>query len=108
MSTLLEALAKAGLVTPDKAKEESDYKVFRSTVKDLMDGPFKRRTLSKYKPRDIRDALADQRRNPSVSGSMPSENRLRDAAGSDSGKLYRVSGPATQFGMPGRSTKVSR
>ena len=46
--------------------------------------------------------------NPSVSGSVPADVRMRDAAGSDSHRKYKLSGPATQFGMPGRSTKVAK
>lgn len=47
-------------------------------------------------------------RNPKVSGSVPSDARLVAAAGSDERHKNRLSGPATVFGEPGRSTKVKR
>ena len=54
---------------------------------------------SRFKPQDILSVLSDARRNPSVSGSVPSDVRLREAAGSDSGKKYKLSGMATPVGM---------
>jgi hypothetical protein len=108
MTTMLEAMAKANLVKPDDAKAASDNAHFRSTIADMMDGPFKRRKPSAFTSKGIQSVLASHRRNPSVSGSVPADARARDAAGSDSNRIRAMSGPSTPFGMPGRSTKVKR
>lgn len=49
--------------------------------------------------RGFASVYAAHTRNPATSGSVTSEARLRDAAGSDSGKKYRLSGPGTPVGM---------
>lgn len=52
--------------------------------------------------RGFSEVYNSAKRNPSVSGTQPSLNRMMDAAGSDSGKKYRVSAPAVQFGWEPR------
>jgi hypothetical protein len=49
--------------------------------------------------RGLREVYQSNMRNPSVSGSVTSEARLRDAVGSDALKNRKLSGPATPFGM---------
>jgi hypothetical protein len=56
----------------------------------------------------FREVYRGALRNPSTSGTVTGEARLRDAAGSDSHKKYKLSGPSTPFGEVGRSTKVKR
>ena len=57
------------------------------------------RFVSKFKSSEIAQVYNSNKRNPSVSGSVPSDIRNIEAAGSDSVKKFRLSGPGTPFGM---------
>src|SRR5258706_15751792 len=47
---------------------------------------------------DLGKVMRSHMRNPSTTGTMPSRVRTVDAAGSDTGRAYKLSGPAVKFG----------
>lgn len=52
---------------------------------------------------DLAKVMRSHMRNPSTTGTMPNHVRAVDAAGSDTGRAYKLSGPAVRFGWTGRS-----
>jgi hypothetical protein len=65
-----------------------------------LKNPFPRANpKSRFTAEQIRATLQSLRRNPSVSGSMPSDARLIDSAGSDSGRKYKLTGSVQARGM---------
>lgn len=51
---------------------------------------------------DVGRVMRDSMRNPSTSGSMHHTARTVDAAGSDTGRAYKLSAPQVKFGWSGR------
>ena len=104
MTTIADALLKAGLVTPAKAETEDDAKRMRAEMARLqynadakarvaaMDAAIKRR-----KPRNAPNVMRPR-------GIDYTSAATIDATGSDAGKSYRTSGPALPFGFTGRKT----
>lgn len=54
--------------------------------------------ISKFKTEEIHAVMREHMRNPSVSGSVTSDARMHDAAGSDYHKLRKLTPMATPFG----------
>lgn len=107
MGNMREALLKANLVKSDDAKAEEENATFKTAVKCIpqsLEAAARKATFM----RDFTSVYRSSLKNPSVSGSMPADARWVQSSGSDSGKKHKLSGMATPFGMPGRSTKVAR
>lgn len=51
--------------------------------------------------RGFKEVYAEAQRNPGHTGTMGNHVRLVEAAGSDSRKAYKQSGPAVKFGWKG-------
>lgn len=68
--------------------------------------PFPRaKPKSRFADKLIAEVIRQALRNPATSGSVPGDVRLREAAGSDAGKKYKLSGMATPFGLQWNKTE---